>query len=170
MKRITIAVFSMLFSLAAVNARNINFQVVQNTANKEDVFVSSNVFEQALADFFFDCGHIVSNTPVYIWTDEESDKAELKRALVESVIGSMDFLVRVKVNFDKIHGTNPKACLLDSIESVSWENYSVDTGKLISSGSLKPGKIDDKNNNESGIYNFASDVASKISSGLKVRK
>ncbi len=167
-----IIILSILFSFIgfSVCAKNINFQIVQNTPLQEDVFEISSVFEQALADFFFESGHIVSNTPVYIYSDDSSDKSEIKRALVETVIGSMDYLVRVKINFTENGSASPKALLLECIKDIDWEIFSASTGKSLGTGRCTPEKIDNTNNNESGIYNFASFTASKISSGLQKSK
>lgn len=170
MKKNLIAVIAFLFAANGIFAKNINFQIVQNNPGTEEVFVTSYLFEQAMVDFFFESGHIVSNSPAIIYSDETGDKDELKKALVETTIGSMDILVRVFVNYDQVNAKNPKVFLLELVKSVSWKSYSGSTGKLISEGSLLPGPIDSTNNNESGIYNFASLAASKVSAGLKNAK
>ncbi len=167
MKKIGIFVFSFFVLLAGASARNINFEIVQNNGTQEDVFDICEVFEQALSDFFFESGHIVSNSPVFILTDEEASRQDLKQALVDTLLGSMDVLVRVQVNFAVENANNADAILLESVKDVSWENYNPKTGRKISGGSETVWKIDEKNNNETGVYNFASFVASKISSTLK---
>ncbi|MGI5057653.1 hypothetical protein [Treponema pectinovorum] len=169
MKKIFIFALGFIF-LPCAFSKNINFQIVQNASVQEKVFAISEVFEQALADFFFEAGHIVSNSPVFIKTDEKSDSAELKRVLIESNLGSMDFFVRVQIDYASDSAQNPKAYFLDFIKDVTWKNYDVSTGKLISSGSAEPSEIGKKENNETSVYNFASFVASKISSGLKKSK
>lgn len=169
MKKIFIFALALIF-LPCAFSKNINFQIVQNTPGQEQVFVVSQVFEQALADFFFESGHIVSNSPVFIKSDEEGDLVELKRTLIETTLGSMDFLVRLQINYSSDSAQNPKVYLLEFVKDVTWKNYDASTGKLISSGSANPGNIDKNENNETGVYNFASLVASKISSGLKKSK
>lgn len=170
MKRIGIFVFSFFVFLASVSAKGINFEIVQNNGTKEEVFAISNIFEQALSDFFFESGHIVSNSPVFILTDEEASNADLKKVLVDTMLGSMDVLVRLQVNYIENNANNADAVLLESVKDVSWKNYNPKNGKMISGGSESVGKIDSTNNNESGVYNFASFVASKISSTLKSSK
>ena len=170
MKKILFLFLTALVLVSEVFARDINFQIIQDNPGQEDVFDTSLLFEQAMADFFFESGHIVSNTPVYIRTDDVADKAEIKRALIESLLGSMELLVRVQIIYNPEKAKNPKAMVLDGISEIKWTAYSVKNGKLLSSGSDKPGYIDEKNNNENGIYNFGSSVASKISSGLRNTK
>jgi len=170
MKKIYVFLTFFLFTLCCANAKNLNFQIVQNNPGQEDVFAMSYLFEQALVDFFFESGHIVSNSPVFIKKDDSADKAELKRALVETIIGSMDILVRLEVVFIQEKANSSEVFVLDSIKTVKWNNYNAKTGKLISTGSENPGPVDATNNNETGVYNFASYVASQISSTLKNAK
>ncbi len=171
MKKIWIFIFTASVFLSAVQAKNLNFQVVQNNPGQEDVFQMSYLFEQALADFFFESGHIVSNSPVYITNgDTEADKAELKRVLIETLMGSMDILIRLEVNYIPEKANSSEVYVLDSIKNVEWKNYNARNGQLISSGEAETGPVDPQNNNETGVYNFASLVASKISSTLKNSK
>lgn len=160
----------LLFFLLPLSAKNINFQIVQNGSVSDDVFAMSYLFEQALSDFFFESGHIVTNSSVYIRTDDGADRTELQRVLVETVLGSMDVLVRVQVNYDAGRTQSPSSFYLDSIKDVSWSNYNAKTGKYFSGGSMEVGNVDSSSNNESGVYSFASLVASKISSTLKNSK
>lgn len=164
------ALFAYVIACSGVFAKNINFQVVQNNPGQEDVFATSYLFEQALVDFFFESGHIVSNSPVCIKGEEGEEASELKKVLVETLLGSMDYLVRVQVDYNAEKSKNANVMLLECVRGVSWKTYAASSGKLISSGKLVPEKIDNTNNNENGIYNFASLAASKISAGLKSAK
>ena len=168
MKKICFLIVTALVFISFSHSKNLNFQVIQNNPGQEDVFQMSLVFEQALADFFFESGHIVSNSPVYITKgDSQADKAELKRALVETLLGSMDVLIRLEVSFIPEKANSPEVYVLESIKNVKWSNYNAKNGQLISTGEASPGTVDPQDNSESGVYNFASLVASKISSTLK---
>ena len=101
MKKNLLFAFTFLFFLPAVYSKNINFQVVQNNPGFDTVFAVSNLFEQALSDFFFESGHIVSNSPVFIKEDSQSDSAELKKALADTLLGGMDVLVRLEIKYDE---------------------------------------------------------------------
>lgn len=177
MKKNLVCFFTFLFFLSACFSKNINFQVVQNVPGykddiqgqdqeQEEVFAVSSLFEQALSDFFFESGHIVSNSPVSIKKDSQSDAAVLKRALADTVLGSMDVLVRLEIEYDENRGKTPGAMVLSAIRGVKWNNYSPKTGLVISSGSAVPEKNGQKENGETEVYKFASSVAAKISSTL----
>lgn len=177
MKKNLFYFFTFLVLLSACYSKNINFQVVQNVPGynynvqeqdqqEDEVFAVSSLFEQALSDFFFESGHIVSNSPVSIKKDSQSDAAELKRALADTVLGSMDVLVRLEIEYDENRGKTPGAMVLSAIRGVKWNNYSPKTGLVISSGSAVPEKNGQKENGETEVYKFASSVAAKISSTL----
>ena len=170
MKKNLLFAFTFLFFLPAIYSKNINFQVVQNNPGFDTVFAVSNLFEQALSDFFFESGHIVSNSPVFIKEDSKSASAELKRALADTLLGGMDVLVRLEIKYDEKTANSAGALLPNSVKSVSWQNYNPKTGKIISDGSIFPEKVDASNNNEAELYKFASSVAAKVSSTLKSLK
>lgn len=160
----------LLFFLLPLGAKNINFQIVQNNSGGDDVFAMSYLFEQALSDFFFESGHIVTNSAVFVKTDDEADQTELRRVLAETLLGGMDVLVRVHVNYASCGTKSPSSFTLDSIKDVSWSNYNAKTGRYVSGGSMEAGNAGSFENNESGVYSFASLVSSKISSTLKNSK
>lgn len=177
MKKNLFYFFTFLVLLSACYSKNINFQVVQNVPGynynvqeqdqqEDEVFAVSSLFEQALSDFFFESGHIVSNSPVSIKKDSQSDAAELKRALIDTVLGSMDVLVRLEILYDEERAKTPGALVLSSIRQVEWNNYNPKTGKVISRGTALPEKSAQKENGETEVYKFASSVAAKISSTL----
>lgn len=157
----------LLFFASLAFAKNINFQIVQNSCAADEIFAISDLFEQAVADFFFEAGHIVSNEPVCLKDSGGDDKAELKRNLSDSVLGGMDFFVSIEILFDGEKGKNPKTLDLNSINEVEWKIYDVKTGKLLAASEISPDKKKNLKKNESEIYTFASFAASKISSGLK---
>ncbi|MBQ7159228.1 MAG: hypothetical protein IJS09_07395 [Treponema sp.] len=166
MKRI-ILVCGLLLSMAALFAKNISVQIIQNNpATNGNVCASSSLIEQTIIGYFFDSGYIVSSSPVYIGTDKDS--GSLKTALKENAEGGMDYLVRVEVDYTA-DSTNPEAILLANIKQVTWKNYAVSTGKELSAGSEKIGTVNRQDNNENGVTSFANLVAAKINAGLRAR-
>lgn len=166
MKKI-ILVGGLLCLMTAVFAKNISVQIIQNNpATDGNVCASSSLIEQTIIGYFFDSGHIVSSSPVYIGT--EKDNGALKSALKENAEGGMDYLVRVEVDYTN-DSTNPDAILLANISQVSWKNYAVSTGKEVSAGSERIGSVNRQNNNENGVTSFANLVAAKINAGLRAR-
>ena len=166
MKKI-IVMTGLLLAMTALFAKNISIQIIQNNpATDGNVCASSSLIEQTIIGYFFDSGHIVSTSPVFIGTD--SDTASLKSALKENAEGGMDYLVRVEVDYVPNSG-NPDLILLENIQKVSWKNYAVATGKELSAGSEKIGTVNRQNNNETGVTSFANLVAAKINAGLRAR-
>ena len=158
--------FSLIFVSTFCFDKDKNFQVVQNTKDSDEVYLISQIFEQALVDFFFDAGHIVSTSPIFVKKDEGADKIELKKVLIDSTLGSMMYLIRVELLFEGENSKNPNNLDFTSIKKVLWNVYRVDNGKLLSSSSVIPDKTIEYKKTEAEIYNFASFVAAKISLGL----
>ena len=112
--------------------------MVENNPGFDTVFAVSNLFEHALSDFFFESGHIVSNSPVFINEDSQSDSGELKRALGDTLLGRMDVLVILEIKYDEKTANSAVALLPNSVKSVSWQNYNPKTVKIISDRTIFP--------------------------------
>ncbi len=168
MKKITSLLIVLLVSVFSIFAKSVSIQVIQNCIENDEVFDSSYLIEQSIIDFLFDSGHVVSNSPIFIKsTDSKVNSIELNKVLTETQDGSMDYLIRIEVEYDLENSKNPKAFLLSNIKELSWINYSAKTGKQISAGKLPVKTVNPSNNNEQGITSFASVVASKITTGLR---
>lgn len=149
-----------------LSAKGINFQIVQITPAQTEIFEISKIFEEAVTDFFYEAGHIVTNSASCIKNDGD-DNEEFKKVLLETITGGMEMLVRVEISFKEGEGLNPKGLNLNSIDNISWNIYAASTGKLVSSSQISFGNDKNIKMTEAEIYNFASFVASKISSGLR---
>ena len=169
-----LALIISLFIAQMCFAKSLSIQIVQNNnaVTGDTVCAVSQWVEQAVVDFFFESGHIVTTSPVAIYSDSEENKKNLMTALKETFLGGMDFLVRIELDYNS-EKDNPNLLLLDYIRTARWTSYESRTGKVISSGESRPEKITLENNNEQGITTFASIMAGNISTGLissKVKK
>ena len=121
-----------------LSAKGINFQIVQITPAQTEIFEISKIFEEAVTDFFYEAGHIVTNSPSCIKNGGD-DNEEFKKVLLETITGGMEMLVRVEISFKEGEGLNPKGLNLNSIDNIRWNVYASSTGKLVSSSRVSPG-------------------------------
>lgn len=165
-RRIVTVFFFLVITTASVFCTSLAIQVVQVNPGQDKVCQTSMYFEQSIIDFFFEAGHIVSNSPIYISVNEKKDTSEYNKSIGDASAGYMAYFVSIQLEYDTTKSTNPEAPLLENIKKVEWKIYSASSGKQISEGSAVPEKITDDNNNVSGITDFASMVGAKISAGL----
>lgn len=155
-----------VLTASSVFAKNIGVQIVQHSPDMIEPSETSSIIEQTIIDMFFESGHIVSTSPVYVTSDREADEADLVKTMKENKEGGMEVLIRVQVNFDVDNLTNPQVPLLKNIKNAQWIIYSMETDEVLDKGKLKAPKATRENNNEEGIIAFANDVAMKISGNL----
>lgn len=166
MKKI-VFVFVLLFSVPICFSESLAIQIVQSSGTDSRIFATSYLFEQSIIDYFFSSGHIVSNSAVFVKSDdEETNKKEFNRVMKETVEGGMEWLVRVEVEYGVKNSRNPESFLLDNITKVTWTSYSSKSGKKVSSGTEKPSSSAAKDNSEHGITGFSNKIASKISAEI----
>ena len=157
-------------TLSSAMANTLSIQIVQNYGAQKDPCAISYLIEQSVIDFFFEAGHIVSNSPVRVVEGGDKDAAALKASLKETLEGGMDYLVAITVNYAVDRElTDSDPMLLQYIKNVDWTIYAAATGRPLASGSKKP-RLSGGNNNEQGIIGFSSMLASQISAGLKTRR
>jgi len=164
-----ISVVFALFCVSAVSAKSLSIQIIQNNPGQDKIWAASYLFEQDITDYFFDSGDIVSSSPIWISDTEDKNRSALRASLQENREGGMEVLVRVEVFYDVKNSSNPDGLLLDNIKNVEWKAYSVASGAEIFNGRAEPERVDGKNNNESGLSQFAGFVAYKINTQMKYR-
>ena len=112
MKRSFFAFLLLLASFAA-DAKSFSLQVIQRNTGGDSVFDTSYVVEQAIMDYFFEHGMIISSNQVIVSKrDDASEKKELRRSLIEAKTGCMDLFVKLCLNFALEDSMNPSAVLL----------------------------------------------------------
>ncbi len=147
-------------------AVSFSLQVVQKNTNENDVYGPSYVMEQAILDYFYDRGCIVSNGAVIIFQNEETLAEELKKSFCEAHAGGLDVIVNLSVIYNIENSTNPSGILLSNIKEIQWEALSLSSGKVIGQGKSNPGEVSKDNNNYKGIEAFAKTVAKNIQEQL----
>lgn len=165
-RKTIVSMFFIVLTVSSAFCTSLAIEIVQDNPGQEEICQTSMYFEQSVIDFFFESGHIISNSPIYISVDEKKDSAQLAKALSEAADGYLSYFTSINIEYDTEKSSNPEAPLLENIKKVTWKTYSAQTGKQIAGGSAVPEKITTENDNEIGITNFASLVAAKISAGL----
>ena len=164
------ALLVLILGASSAYSSSISIQVIQHDKTQDNIRASSYVIENALFDFFFDKGFIVSNSPAANSSDESMDAEIYYQSLDEAGEGLCAYFIVVTTDYDLEHATNPNALLLSNIESVSWQLFDVKSGQKMSGGSRQTEKdIPVSRNNEKGIVNFIYGIAGEIYGSLKNR-
>ena len=147
--------FSFTFILHAKTSA-LSIQIIQNNPGQDKIWSTSEYFEQSVINYYFDSGRIVSNSPIYIKTDDDDKNRKALRAA----------LIRIELFFKNSKSVVPDIPKLGNLDKVEWIVYEVGTGVDVSSGSKKPSKVTSSNDNEIGIETFAYEVAKELTSSF----
>jgi hypothetical protein len=166
LRRILLCIIFFSLSAASVFCTSLSIQIVQVQPGQDKICQTSQLFEQSVIDFFFESGHIVSNSPIYISTTGEKDEADLHQAIYDASAGYLSYFVSIAIQYAPAESVNPDMPRLADIKSVSWKTYSVASGQELAEGTMVPGAVTADTDNENGIISFAGLAAAKISAGL----
>ena len=155
-------IFLTIFAVASSYSAAISFQVIQHDNTQTEVRASSYVIENALFDYFFDKGFIVTNSPAASSEDEYEDKTIYYRSMAEAKLGMCKWFVVILTDYQAGISPNPGGIYLSHIKKVDWTVYDASTGAKISSGTKTPEKVTERLDNEYGISSFISEVAQDI--------
>ncbi len=159
--------FFLLGMSALLNAKSFSLQIVQRNTGGETIFDTSYVVEQAIMDYFFDRGTIVSNNSVIVSdNDAAKEKTRLHRSFVEAQEGSMNLFIKLFLNYALEDSTNPSAVLLSNIRDAEVEIVSVSDLNVLLEEKFVPEKANSFNDNRGGVESFATDIAVKIQASL----
>lgn len=166
MKKKFLALF-LLGMTALLNAKSFSLQIVQRNTGGETIFDTSYVVEQAIMDYFFDRGTIVSNNAVIVSNnDDAKEKTQLRRSFAEAQEGSMNVFIKLFLNYALEDSTNPTAVLLSNIRDAQVEIVSVSDLNVLLEKKFVPEKANSLNDNRGGVESFATDIAVEIQARL----
>ncbi|MDE5581470.1 MAG: hypothetical protein K2I95_08635 [Treponemataceae bacterium] len=166
MKRMFFA-FLLLCASFVASAKSFSLQVIQRNTGGDSVFDTSYVVEQAIMDYFFEHGMIVSSNHVIVSKhDDASETRELRRSLFEAKSGCMDLFVKLYLNFALEDSKNPSAVLLSNINNAELEILSTETTETVATGKYSPKVVPNQNDNRGGVESFATDIAADIHTRL----
>lgn len=166
-KYILFTIILVALTAASSHAAVISFQVIQHDNTQSEVRASSHVIENALFDYFFDKGFIVTNSPAASSEDEYEDKTIYYRSMAEAKLGKCEWFVVIVADFQANISPNPSGIYLSHIKKVDWTVYNATTGAQISSGTRTPAKVSNRLDNEHGISSFVAEIAQDIYQTVK---
>lgn len=159
--------FLLLGAVAFLNAKSFSLQIIQKNTGGENVFDASYIVEQAIMDYFFDRGTIVSNNSVIVSdNDSAKEKSQLHRSFVDAQEGGMNFFIKLFLNYSLENSTNPQAVLLSNIRDAQVEIVSVSDLKVLLEEKFVPKKVNSFNDNRGGVESFATGIAIEIQARL----
>src|SRR5574344_1417618 len=163
----TILILLMVFAVTIANASAISFQIVQTDSSQDKIRASSYEIEDTMMNYFFNAGHIVTNSVTVIANDSDKKNDAYKKAFNETVDGQCDFLITMNIEYDIDSSTGPDLSLLSNIKEIFWEITEVNTGKKIKAGKERIGKVSAIDDSEQGIESVANKIASIINKTIK---
>lgn len=159
--------FLLLGIAASLNAKSFSLQIVQRNTGSDNVFDASYVVEQAIMDYFFDRGTIVSNNSVIVSdNDAAKEKSQLRRSFVDAREGGMNLFIKLFLNYSLENSIDPSAVLLSNIRDAQVEIVSVSDLKVLLEEKFVPKKVNSFNDNRGGVEAFATDMAIEIQARL----
>lgn len=161
--------FALIFICTAfsLSAKSFSLQVIQKNTPGEVILDTSYVVEQAILDYFFERGMIVSNNTVLVsQNDEVEDTKALRLSFIEAQCGCMELFIKLYLNYTIKDSLNPTAILLSNIKNAEIEIVSIETTEVLVKGTYTPRPVTAQNNNRGGVESFATDIAKDIQAKL----
>ena len=141
---------------------NVSILVVQNNGT-DKISEASKVFENQVLNYMFDNGHIVSNEPISLFENYETDSIKGFDAAVD---GFVDFYVEIIIDYDMDKSSNPEAVILSNIRSVKYVIKKVNDGTVFFESEKLIPNLNGISNQNVGFNNFATKIAENINSKL----
>lgn len=155
-------------ALVSVNASVISLQIIQHDSTQDEVRGTSYAIENAMFDFLFDKGFIVTNSPTAASFDEREDSVICNRGLADAKIGMCDVFIVLTADYKDSASQNPQGIFLSIINQVHWEMFDVSTGRSLAKGKSEVvGEVPFKKDNEHGVSQFVRDMAEDILVSLR---
>lgn len=154
--------------LSMANASSIVFQFFQNDKSAENILETTKLLNQDILSEFFEYGDIACDAPAAIFLDEESCDEVTDKTLKEAADSYMDYLVIIRINYDRTNLLNPDSVQLAGITSVDWSSIKVRVNESVGSGRIKPvpqAKL--KVDSAKEVEQFVAQMAKEIKIGLK---
>ncbi|AEE17180.1 hypothetical protein [Treponema brennaborense] len=152
---------------AAVYASTLSIQLIQLDPLHTDVSDTSLLMEEAVMDYLFDQGFIVSNSPVI--SGEKNIEPGSRIALYDAQSGSFDYIAFITITYDASQSANPNANLLSHIQTAQWQLVRVSDNSAVAAGKRNPKIIKPEDDSADGIENFAKQIAAAIAAGFNKR-
>ncbi len=161
MKVKKLALFCILFAASIyANAVSVAFQIVQH--GDSTIKDSSYVVEEALFEFFFNKGIVISNSPIIISDDYEKDESFFMKSLDEADEGGVKYFIEFTAEYDSTKSSNPDLALLENVKSISWKLIEVKESKVLGSGKKSPSNNGRIKNAQKGLSDFTFLLAEDI--------
>lgn len=159
-KKFFIATFLIFLFSTNLYAMTISFEILQRDSLESNVKESSYTIEDALFDYFFDRGIVLSNSLTCVSDSEKKDEQLFRKSLGEAREGGLDYFIQILV-FYETGNSSLNNSAITNVKKISWKLINVKTDNVIASGEQNPlnKKFDDV---KSGIYELTKKIADEI--------
>lgn len=158
--KIKALLFCTLFCLqvSSLSALSISFQIMQ--IGTPDIEPSTYELENAMFDYFFSNGVIISNSQSKAYVAE--GEGDFNSARDEARLGGAEYFAELISVKDAPSKSSTGDTLIENIRNVSWNVVNLKTGISLGRGNLKPPKAVNVENNDEVLSNFSKEVAEQI--------
>ncbi len=167
MKYMRLALFLLISTAvpASVSALSLTLMIVQKDPVQDEIRSSTRFVENAIMEYFFDTGHIISNEPASTaWDDERT----FQFALDNAAGGYSDYLVTVIITYKPVSADNAAGLLVSDIDSAEIKVVRMKDTAVVSDSMLKPsGAARSETDEAAGLKLFSRQIAGKAAENLK---
>ncbi|MBP3710087.1 MAG: hypothetical protein J6I73_06785 [Treponema sp.] len=137
----------------------ISFQVIQHYDAVNEVCEQTLVIEDAILDYFFNSGSIVTNEPA-VAADKDEDEKIWRTSFAYAVEGGAQYFIQLCLDYDAAAKSN--AIALSNIRRISWTITDVKANKKIASDKSTVRKSKTGRNDIDGVKEYASAIAADM--------
>lgn len=158
--KVKVLLFVTLFfvEISSLNAISFAFQIMQ--IGSTEIALSTYELENAMFDYFFSKGVIISNSPIEAYATEGEKNFDFAKEEAKS--GGIEYFAELTSVRDTSSSTNPDGSLLENIKNVSWNVVNLRTGANLGGKSLVPPQAKTVKNKKQGLSDFSKEVAEQI--------
>ncbi|MCI1208036.1 MAG: hypothetical protein LKF96_01145 [Treponema sp.] len=162
LKHLAAVLLTLAGGICTASADSLVVMVEQAAGNQKKIKESTILFEQAILDYFYDNGCIVSDAPLYVVSGMDQISAVEKKSYLEARDGYFDYFIIIRLNLEQTGTDNPDASLLENIKSAEWKVIEIMTDTITATGTEKTGTVLKNGTDDEGIRRYAGFVAEQI--------
>ena len=164
MKKIVALLFLCICSVFSVFGATVSVQIAEINNPQGKTSDLSYILEDALLEYFFTRGVILSTSPV-ICNSQDLEK-DFDNTIQESCMGQVDYLILLEVFFDISQSLSPEQPRLTNVKEIKWSLYLPDTEEKIAYGSKNTPKTSKNHDAREDISSFGYQLSEEIEKSI----
>lgn len=164
MKKIVALLFLCICSVFSVFGVTVSVQIAEINNPQGKTSDLSYILEDALLEYFFTRGVILSTSPVIC--NSQDLKKDFDNTIRESRMGQVDYLILLEVFYDVSQSLSPEQPRLTNVREIKWSLYLPGTEEKIAYGSKNTPKTSKNHDAREDISSFGYQLAEEIEKSI----